>query len=510
MTYKSWVLATILIITFDVTAFGATMNEYIITETDQPTSLDPLDADQTQNLPVARMVYATPLEIDASDAISSLVLEKFSYDKLTKTIYWKVKKDIKYSNGENMTVEDVAFSVLRMTLARPKFPVIDSIEGVSEWVKESAPLKSLPKGITISGQEITIKLTQDHPHPLFRFCLELFSIIPKKCVDLKTNKITCEKIPESGRYKMESRDQTTIQFKKRIDITGPENIKFNYVPAIQIATELKKISGQSVIAGNESMYSNDELEVFRKFDSFYYLPASRFSVLQISPELAPFNDKLCRVVFAHQFRQEYEKTTKESSPVESSIFTKIIAGYLSHKELENTVVSKLKKSEIDSCVQRLRKSEIKWGFVENEKNSGFVKAFQQTLKSLELKGQPIVFKTRKEQAEKFVLGEVSIFNSGSGFWANDPVGDLQMLFTPDLHKPLNFITKDENLQKLIKKVVADQTDKTKYAEVNKYLHDQAMFNVYTHVRRFYFSKDKNRLKQIPQGSAAPTPWQVFE
>ena len=122
------------ILGFDVNAFGVNMNEYIITETDQPTSLDPLDADQTQNLPVARMIYATPLEIDASDAISSLVLEKFSYDKLTKTIHWKVKKDLKYSDGESMTVEDVAFSVLRMTYARPKFPVIDSIEGVSEWV----------------------------------------------------------------------------------------------------------------------------------------------------------------------------------------------------------------------------------------------------------------------------------------------------------------------------------------------------------------------------------------
>ena len=456
------------------------------------------------------MIYATPLEIDASDTITSLVLEKFSYDKTNKTIHWTVKKGLKYSNGAEMTVEDVAFSVLRMTFTRPKFPVIDSIEGVSDWIKENAPLKTMPKGIKVSGQEITIKLTQDHPHPLFRFCLELFSIIPKKCVDLKTNKVICEKIPESGRYKIESQDKTYIQFKKRIDVSGPESIVFKYIPAVQLTAELSNINSLSVIAGNESMYSSEELEKLRKFESFYYLPASRFAVLQISPEVAPFNDKLCRVAFAHQFRQEYEKITKDNSPAESSIFTKIISGYLTRKDLETSVVSKLKKSEIDSCVQKLRKTEVKWGYVENEKNSGFVQAFKQTLKSLELKGEPQIFKTRKDLAEKFVQGELAIFNSGSGFWANDPVGDLQMLFTPNLHKPLNFITQDENLQKLIKNLVSDQTDKTKYAEVNKYLHDQAMFNVYTHVRRFYFSKDKNKLKQIPQGSAAPTPWQVFE
>lgn len=503
-------MAFILVIGFDIKSFGAAMNEYIITETDQPTSLDPLDADQTQNLPVARMIYATPLEIDASDRITSLVLEKFSYDKTTKTIHWKVKKGLKYSNGEEITVEDVAFSVTRMTFARPKFPVIDLIEGVSEWVKESSPLKTLPKGIKVVGQEIIIKLTQDHPHPLFRFCLELFSIVPKKCVDLKTSKLICEKLPESGRYKIEAREKASINFKKRIEVSGPESISFTYLPAVQLPMALAGINNQSVIAGNESMYSTEELDKFRKFESFYYLPASRFAVLQINPEIAPFNDKLCRVAFAHQFRQEYEKIIKDNSPSESSIFTKIIPGYLARKDLEASIVSKLKKSEIDGCIQKLRKNEVKWGYVENEKNSGFVHAFKQTLNSLELKGEPQIFKSRKNLAERFVQGEIAIFNSGSGFWANDPVGDLQMLFTPNLHKPLNFITKDENLQKLIKSLVSDPADKTKYTEVNKYLHDQAMFNVYTHVRRFYFSKDKNRLKQIPQGSAAPTPWQVFE
>jgi len=85
-----------------------------------------------------------------------------------------------------------------------------------------------------------------------------------------------------------------------------------------------------------------------------------------------------------------------------------------------------------------------------------------------------------------------------------------MLFTPNLHKPLNFITQDSTLQKLIKSLSEDQSNTSKYVTINKYLHDEALFNVYTHVRRFYFSKDKNRLKQIPQGAAAPTPWQVFQ
>ena len=491
-------------------SYGANMKEYIITETDQYASLDPLDADQTQNLPVARMIYATPLEIDASDTITSLVLEKFSYDKLTKTIHWTVKKGLNYSTGESITSEDIAFSVSRMLFARPKFPVIESILGKVEWLKSTNPLTSFPSGVVVNGSEITIKLTQDYPHPLFRFCLELFSIIPKKCVDLATNKLNCEKLPESGRYSLKSKEEKKIVFKKRLEVSGPDSISFKYISAVNLKSELIKVSSDAIIAGNESMFSADDLEQFRKNESFYYLPAARFAVLQISPELPPFNDKHCRQVFANQFRAEYELLTKDHSPAESSIFTKIVTGYLSRAELENSSPNTIKKSEVDQCILRLRKIPIKWGFVENEKNLAFVKAFEQTLKKLELSGKAEIFKTRKDLSEKFVAGEISVFNGGSGFWANDPVGDLQMLFTPNLHKPLNYITKDESLQKLIKNLVNDQSNKMKYVDVNRYLHDQALFNVYTHVRRFYFSKSENNLKQIPQGSAAPTPWQVFE
>ncbi|MCB0371079.1 MAG: hypothetical protein KDD45_17085, partial [Bdellovibrionales bacterium] len=327
------------------------MNEYIITETDLPTSLDPLDADQTQNLPVTRMIYATPLEIDASDTITSQVLEKFSYNKASKSIHWTIKKGQKYSDGTEIAIGDVAFAVIRMLYTRPKFPVIESIEGANEWLKLPEPLKGHPKGIQIKNNEITIYLTQDYPHPLFRFCLELFSIIPKKCVDLKTNKISCDKIPESGRFLIKEQKEKTILFQNRIKESN--QIIFKYLPSIDLAKQLDKISNDAVIAGNESMFTAEELKLFRGYSSFYYLPASRFSVLQINSEVSPFDDRICRFVFANQFRKEYEKLTKDYSPSESSIFTKIIPGYLTRKELEETVFNKLKKSELENGIQKL-------------------------------------------------------------------------------------------------------------------------------------------------------------
>lgn len=100
------------------------MNRLIVTETGKYTSLDPLDADKTHNLPVARMLYLTPLQITKDNDITSLVLEDFNYNESTKTIVWKMKKGLKFSDGTNITAEDVAFSVARMAHRRPKFPVI--------------------------------------------------------------------------------------------------------------------------------------------------------------------------------------------------------------------------------------------------------------------------------------------------------------------------------------------------------------------------------------------------
>ncbi|MDZ4084208.1 MAG: hypothetical protein U1E10_14790, partial [Bdellovibrionales bacterium] len=52
---------------------------YVITETGIFSSLDPLDADVTSNLPVARMIYATPLETSETNQLTSRVLESFRY-----------------------------------------------------------------------------------------------------------------------------------------------------------------------------------------------------------------------------------------------------------------------------------------------------------------------------------------------------------------------------------------------------------------------------------------------
>lgn len=72
---------------------------YVITETAIANSFDPLDADQTINLPVARMLYSTPIEININGELTSKILDQFEYDEQNKAVTWKVKTGITYSDG---------------------------------------------------------------------------------------------------------------------------------------------------------------------------------------------------------------------------------------------------------------------------------------------------------------------------------------------------------------------------------------------------------------------------
>lgn len=488
-------------------AKASTQFRYIITETSAPSSLDPLDADNTANLPVARMIYATPLEAAVNNQLTSRILESFRYDAENRRIEWKVKPGIKYEDGTPLTADDVAFAVARMAYTRPKFPVIEAVDGLNDWIKAKSALKTFPKGITVSDNVVRIQFARTVDHPLFRFCLELFSIIPRKCVDSATNKITCTEIPESGLYKIAAQDQKQITFVKRTGVSepsAPSQIKFEYKTPTELAAELGKLDDATVVAGNESFFAPGILHDLEGKLSVRYTPAARFSVIQINQSVGPFNDKKCRQLFAKTFRESYREIAK-GSPVEGSVFTKILPGYLSLKDLEGD--GALSASEIQRCKDKLAKGTFPWGYAEPERDAIFFQALSRTFETLGIKAtKPIVKQTRKEFSDQFSEGKVAFFNAGSGFWALDPAGDMKMLLTPNLHKPLKHVSDDEKLQTLIGQLSSSSST---YAKVNRYLFEEARFNVYTHVRRFFAAKNKNLLGDVPFAITSPAPWQVF-
>ena len=488
---------------------------YVITETSAATSLDPLDADQTVNLPVARMLYATPLEVDLKGDLTSKILDLFEYDDQAQVMTWKVKSGLKYSDNSDLTSADVAFAVARMVYTRPTFPVIEDIKGVKEWSKSKDALKSLPEGIQVDGQIVKIQFGKKQDHPLFRFCLEIFSVIPKSCVDIESNKITCKEIPASGHYKMISKTENEFQFEK-VDsnpihgLKAPQKLIFKYMSAQEAVRTAHEFDAQTIIAGSELRYSIDEIKELQSKIKISFAPASRIVGLVINPNVGAFKDKKCRQVFAKAFRDAFHEMVGDARESESSVFTDLLPGYLKNEELYDGISSGLTADDVARCKSQLQSEPIKWLKATNNPKSIFVVVMERVFSELGIgPAAPVVEETQKDEDELFLSGKVAVKGFQTGFWAFDPAGDIQMLMTPNMHKTLQFVSQDAEMQNLIRNLKTSGLEKSAFAKLNQHIYSESLFNVFTHLRRFYAAKDSSLIMEAPVSITSPAPWQVF-
>lgn len=486
---------------------------YVITETPSPSSLDPLDADSTRNLPVARMIYSTPVEVNPEGSLSSKVLESFAYNRETRKMTWVVRQGLLFSDGSSLSAEDVAFAIARMAWKRPKFPVIEDIEGVSEWTSSKDALMNFPRGIQVDGNRIQISFSRDQRHPLFRFCLEIFSIIPKRCVDLSTGKIACAEIPGSGYYKISSQSESTIDFRKMDDSNihgkpAPAKIRFEYIQARNLPGSIPSFDDSTVVTGNELKLSPSAMKGLGEKLAVVYAPSSRIGILLLNPNISIFKDRMCRRLFADTYREAYTTFSNGNRAAEASVFTDVLPGYLTMDELSAS--SSLSMADEENCRRRFATEGVPWAQIAEEDDSFFNDVANLVFSNLNIpESSKVRLQNKKEEVAAFEGEKVAFLAASTGFWAMDPAGDVQMLFTPNMHAFLKHVSKDDHLQRLIQDLKGPGDSSTAFENLNRYLHDQAVFNVFTHVRRFYASPNEQLIAEIPLSITSPTPWQVF-
>lgn len=489
---------------------------YVITETGMASSFDPLDADQTLNMPVARMIYATPIEVDQKGDLKSSILDSFEYDESNQTITWKVKSGVKFTDATEITSDDIAFAVARMAYTRPTFPVIEDISGLKDWLKENAPLNSLPSGITVENNAVKIKFDKKQDHPLFRFCLEIFSIIPKNCVDTSTNKITCKEIPGSGHYKLIEKSASELHFdkcdqNKIFGETVPNKIIFKYLTPAQATETADSLNSKTIITGSELRYSLEEMKQLNGKAIVSFAPASRIVGVVLNPHVGAFKDVKCRQLFAKAFRDAFHKLVGKDRESESSVFTDLLPGFMNSSDLYNSISSGLSAEEIVRCKSKFQQEPIKWLKATNNQKSLFVLVMEKVFNELGIeKSEPVVMETQKDEVDLFINGTLSVSGFQTGFWAFDPAGDIQMLMTPNMHKSLKFVSEDQKMQELIRNLKSSGLQNSAFVELNKHIYQESLFNVFSHVRRFFVVKDKKILQEAPVSITSPAPWQVFK
>ncbi len=473
-----------------------------------PKSFDPLDADQGINLNMMRMLYLTPLEISLENKLQSSILRTFSYDISSRKIQFEVASGKKFSDGNDITTYDVLLSILRMAAFRPDFPVIKDIVGIKSWSKLKSPLKSLPEGISIEGSLIEIKLNRPQHSPLFRFTLELFSIIPANCIDLYNGNITCEQAPFSGYYRLDSKTPKSITFKKRSDYVGSnfeDTINFTYEESTLQNLERSLEDERSILYGMDLRLKDESLRSLIKTLHFEWLPAARFVYLAINPQVKPFDKVQCRRAFMDIFRQVSKDLFKSNLTLSSSIFTPITPGYLDDNKLNDSINEKISTA----CSNELKSAEIPWHISQTSKLALSEEIIFETMRRLNINSKPKVTPFDERELQ-FIAGENAFYAGSSGFWAEDPVGDLQMFFTPNLHKIVQFTIQSRSLTNQLNSLDASDFSVANLQEINKTLYQDALFNVFMHSRRFFASKNPNLLVSLPQAVSSPAFYQVIQ
>lgn len=141
--------------------------------------LDPVKAYAYQHFILIQCIHDTLLHLDEAGNISSELVRSWKVSNSRLKYTFKLNTEAKFHNGDNITVEDVIFSI-----SRHMWKKNDSI--VRIYLEPIQGYKSLKDGSSLEGIKIvdkeTIEITLKRPTPSFLYILTMpsFSILSKK------------------------------------------------------------------------------------------------------------------------------------------------------------------------------------------------------------------------------------------------------------------------------------------------------------------------------------------
>lgn len=477
---------------------------YIITETNLPDSFDPLKADKGNNILMMRMLYFTPIQINSSNELISNVFDKFEYNNTNFTITFTAKKSLgHFSDGSEISKQDILTAILRVAYFMPNFPVIKDIVGVHEWSSKKRGIFDYPQGISLDGDKIKIKLLKHNQNALFRFCLELFSIIPAKCIDLKTGKLICVQPPSSGYYELDSKSDKEYKFK----INTNKSFQFENIPYKEISFHFKSldeacsetIEKNTIIAGTDLGLIDSKCTDHIKSEQIHWLQASRFATVLFNPNIKPFDTAEWRRFYSDKIRDYFSKNNLNFI-ISKSIFTKLLPGYLSDSNFQ---VYKDNFPPIKDIV-------VDVSNFKGPVSKKITKAIINITEGLQAKYKTFDYDIN-QSSEHFLENKFGYLTFSSGFWAQDPIGDVSMFFAKNLHAPLKYVWQDKKMYELINEIEGETdptTIKLKMENLNRHLYEESLIAPIVHFRRLYITHESIKSLNLPMAVTSPAPWHL--
>lgn len=158
-------------------------NEVVVSQGSKPKSLDPNMYNEIPALTITEQIFNTLLRVDEKGNIVPELAESYEYITPTELVI-KLKKGVKFHNGELLTSKDVVFSINRM-LDKPASKVmIDAISNIE----------------AIDDYTVKITLSQPSSPLLFGLAHPLTAILNEKDTLAKNDVIATEPVG-TGPYK---------------------------------------------------------------------------------------------------------------------------------------------------------------------------------------------------------------------------------------------------------------------------------------------------------------------
>ncbi|MGL4509752.1 ABC transporter substrate-binding protein [Cetobacterium sp.] len=141
----------------------------------KPKSLDPAMYNEIPSLSIVEQIYNTLFQIDENGKIAPELAESYEYITPTELVI-KLKKGVKFHNGDELKASDVIFSLNRMVEKPATKVMLDVIESVE----------------SINDYEVKIKLKEPSAPLLYTLSYPLTAILNEKYTEEKNGNIATD------------------------------------------------------------------------------------------------------------------------------------------------------------------------------------------------------------------------------------------------------------------------------------------------------------------------------
>lgn len=461
-------------------------------------NFDPIFSNYVSNYYFFHLIYEVPIRVDTIGQYRSSLLENFRYFSHSQTLQLCLKQNRFFSDGAQITLDDLAFSVMRVMFFYPFLVNIREIKGLNKWRSLTFPLENLPEALTLDHKKncLNIAYEKEQLNPFYFFTVSHHGIIPKKVVNIKTGLLLepSQRAPFSGPYSLSYLSEDELLLQKREGVarkSDPLNIRINVVTPDKIGPFLKKSNKNMVIAvGKLSLSPEDRKYLEDHFRGTVPTEAGAEGVLFNISKNSLFADKRLRQFFAEQIRLSVEEIGGRPS---KSFFGLLQPGYESSFELKK-LIPEFTSEEKDYFLKKIRTHPPSAGFYST--GYFFQKVYEKTAERLKIEKRKIQCSSRSELSEKFISGTLDMrafqilmegFNVSEG---------TRMIFSPGYVPFLLHLHHNQDLQEAIKKFsdnnVLTGNDFT-LKQFNRILFEDAAFAIFRNFGREYYVRKESKL-----------------